>query len=69
MGYLDVALMPFVRQFAFVDKAWFDACEHQHLVDWLNRMLALPLFTSIMTKYEQWQEGDSPTLCWEPSMH
>lgn len=62
MGYADVALMPFIRQFAHVDKSWFDGCVHQRVVQWLTRMLDLPLFTSVMGKYPPWQEGDPPTL-------
>ena len=53
----DIALMPFIRQFAFVDKQWFDAQPRPNLVRWLEAWLSNDLFTSIMTKYGQWEEG------------
>ena len=53
----DIALMPFIRQFAFVDKQWFDTQPRPNLVRWLEAWLNNDLFTSIMTKYDQWEEG------------
>ncbi|MEC8143854.1 MAG: glutathione S-transferase N-terminal domain-containing protein, partial [Pseudomonadota bacterium] len=55
--FLDLAVMPFVRQFAAVDRRWFDAQHRQNLRRWLDRWLADPLFTGMMTKFPQWQEG------------
>jgi glutathione S-transferase len=52
----DLALMPFIRQFAFVDKAWFDAQPRANLNSWLDRWLHNDLFTSVMKKYPVWQE-------------
>lgn len=49
-GLADFALMPFVRQFAHVDRDWFAHCPHEHLRTWLDRHLGSPLFTSIMAK-------------------
>lgn len=61
-GFLDLALLPFVRQFAHVDKAWFDACDHLHLRQWLTGWLEHDLFTGIMRKYPAWLEGAEPTV-------
>ncbi len=47
----DVALMPFVRQFAHVDRDWFAQTPHRRLQAWLQRLLGSDLFTSIMKKY------------------
>jgi len=58
----DYAIAPFIRQFAFVDKAWFDQTEYGSLQKWLEAFLSSKVFTSIMTKYSQWQEGDEITL-------
>ncbi|MBI89037.1 MAG: glutathione S-transferase [Candidatus Marinimicrobia bacterium] len=52
----DVAIMPFIRQCAFVDKNWFDE-EFIHLSNWLSELLESRLFTSVMHKYKIWQEG------------
>ncbi|MEC8491860.1 MAG: glutathione S-transferase N-terminal domain-containing protein [Pseudomonadota bacterium] len=57
--FLDLAVMPFVRQFAAVDRRWFDAQHRQNLRRWLDRWLADPLFTGMMTKFPQWQEGST----------
>jgi len=57
----DYAILPFVRQFAFIDKAWFDAQEWPALHHWLERFLTSERFESIMTKYPQWQPEDVPT--------
>ena len=56
----DLAIFPFVRQFAHVDKNWFEASQYTALIQWLNHWLASDLFISIMTKYPQWREGDEP---------
>lgn len=46
----DVALMPFIRQFAHVDREWFDQTRYVRLQAWLQRFLESDLFTSIMKK-------------------
>jgi glutathione S-transferase len=58
----DMAIMPFVRQFAFVDKAWFDASPYAGLQRWLAEWLEMPLFTGVMQKYPRWQPGGPQTL-------
>ncbi len=61
MTVADVAIFPFVRQFAHVDKPWFDQVSWPCLHQWLDRLLQSELFVSVMLKYPQWQEGDAPT--------
>jgi glutathione S-transferase len=46
----DVALMPFVRQFAHVDRGWFAQTPYRRLQDWLQRFLESDLFTGVMRK-------------------
>jgi len=46
----DVALMPFVRQFAHVDREWFAQTPYRRLQDWLQRFLESELFTGVMKK-------------------
>ncbi|MNY67017.1 hypothetical protein D3C86_2045250 [compost metagenome] len=46
----DVALMPFVRQFAHVDREWFGQTPYVRLQAWLQRFLASDLFTLVMKK-------------------
>lgn len=46
----DIALLPFVRQFAHVDREWFAQTPYVRLQVWLQRFLDSELFTSIMKK-------------------
>jgi glutathione S-transferase len=58
----DIALLPFVRQFAFVDKAWFDSAPYPHVRQWLNDFLDSKAFKQIMPKFAQWHDGDEPVI-------
>jgi glutathione S-transferase len=58
----DLAILPFIRQFAMTDKTWFDAQDWPDLHRWLAAFLASSRLKAIMTKYPQWHEGDAPTL-------
>ena len=62
MGVADVAIFPFVRQFAQVDRPWFDQAPYPRLHVWLDCFLDSALFLEVMKKYPQWQEGDAVTL-------
>ncbi|SFS45214.1 Glutathione S-transferase [Sulfitobacter marinus] len=57
----DIAIAPFVRQFAFIDKDWFDAQPWPMLQGWLARFLASDAFAQVMVKYPAWVPGDTPT--------
>ncbi|RON85406.1 glutathione S-transferase [Pseudomonas fluorescens] len=46
----DIALLPFVRQFAHVDREWFTQTPYLRLQAWLQRFLESDLFTSVMKK-------------------
>ncbi len=58
LSYADVAVFPFLRQFAFVDKMAFDELPYPRVQSWLESLLANMLFTSVMAKHSQWQPGD-----------
>jgi glutathione S-transferase len=55
----DAAVMPFVRQFAMVEPAWFDAEPWPRLQAWLSGWTASDLFARAMHKYEPWKTGDA----------
>lgn len=57
----DLAVFPFVRQFANVDRDWFDAQSWPSLRGWLDEQLSAARFACIMKKYPKWQAGDAPT--------
>ena len=46
----DIALMPFIRQFAHVDRDGFAQLPYTQLQVWLTGMIESPLFTAIMAK-------------------
>ncbi|MEM6780298.1 MAG: glutathione S-transferase [Pseudomonadota bacterium] len=47
----DIAIFPFIRQFANTDRVWFDALPLKPLQDWLSGHINGALFTHIMRKY------------------
>ena len=53
----DMAILPFVRQFAHTDPAWFDVQPWPHLKAWLVDWETGPLFQQVMEKYPPWQPG------------
>ena len=55
---VDVALLPFIRQFALVNKAWFDVAPYPKIQAWLEKFIASELFNSSMVKLAPWQQGD-----------
>ena len=61
-GFTDIALFPFVRQFAATDQVWFDAQPLPALQNWLLGLLQSNLFTQIMFRYPQWKTGDATTV-------
>lgn len=65
-GLAEYAIMPFVRQFAAVDEAWFkQALPGLHA--WLHEHLASELFNAIMLRVPPWQPGD-PQVIFPPAL-
>ncbi len=58
----DVALFPFIRQFANTDRDWFDALPLAPLQTWLSRCLESELFAQAMKKVSPWTPGDEEPL-------
>lgn len=54
----DIGIMPFVRQFAHVDREVFYSLPYPNLQQWLRDWLEHPIFQQVMVKYQPWQEGD-----------
>ena len=57
----DIAIFPFIRQFANVDYQWFES-NYIHLENWLNNISSSNLFKSIMEKHNTWNEKDEPQI-------
>lgn len=58
----DIAIMPFVRQFAAVDQSWFDKQAVPRVREWLARHIASPLFELAMVRLKPWAPDDDPVI-------
>lgn len=50
LSLADVAIFPFIRQFAGVDATWFESADYPKLKAWLQYLLESDLFKQIMEK-------------------
>ena len=57
-SFADGAILPFVRQFAHVDRDWFWEANWKNVIRWLEAFLHSERFASVMKKYPQWQSGE-----------
>jgi len=48
--FVDISIFPFVRQFANVDKEWFDNSKFIEVKKWLSNLTESDLFRQIMKK-------------------
>jgi glutathione S-transferase len=55
----DMAIAPFVRQFAQTDPLWFEQHDWPALQVWLRRIVSGALFESVMDKYPAWESGST----------
>ena len=62
LSVADIAIFPFIRQFAMVDMNWFEQSPYGALRAWLSRLLASDLFLSVMQKYPVWEAGSRPVI-------
>lgn len=51
VSMVDIALFPFVRQFAAVDPVWFGSSNYQCVAAWLSYWVESELFSHVMQKY------------------
>jgi len=58
----DYAILPFIRQFANADRAWFDAQSWPQARAWLERFEGSDEFAAIMQKFAKWSSGDRPVF-------
>ena len=59
---VDVAIFPFIRQFAHVDWEWFSNSQYKNLISWLLKFEESELFLAVMNKHEPWQENESDRI-------
>lgn len=58
----DIGILPFVRQFAHVDREVFYSLPYPNLQQWLRDWLEQPVFQQVMIKFQPWQEGDEVVI-------
>ncbi len=54
----DMAIAPFVRQFAHTDRAWFNEQPWPGLQAWLAAFTDSQIYNSVMDKYPSWESGN-----------
>ena len=59
--FTDMAIFPLIRQFVYVDRLWFSD-RFQALTEWYLQIQISSIFTSVMEKYDLWEEGLDPKL-------
>lgn len=64
-GFADVAIFPFVRQWAAVDAGWFKASRWGAVRAWLNGWLQSEGFGRVMQKYPVWKP-EQPSVVFPP---
>lgn len=62
VGLADMAIAPFVRQFAHVDPHWFGEQDWAALRGWLTAFETSALLERVMEKYPAWVEGQATVL-------
>lgn len=58
----DVAIMPFIRQFASVDRQWFENSLYVAVKAWLAGWLNSPVFKSVMVKHPPWSADQTAVV-------
>ena len=58
----DIALLPFIRQFARVERQWYLQSPYPNLQKWLNRYLQSRMFTKVMAKHPLWLDSGEDTI-------
>lgn len=61
-SFTDIAIMPFVRQFAATDRTWFDMQSLPRLQHWLETHHVSRLFARAMVRLKPWQPGDARVM-------
>jgi glutathione S-transferase len=56
LSLADIAILPFIRQFALVNEQWFKESPYPFLQQWLYSLIDTSLFHSVMHKYPLWVE-------------
>ncbi|MGK0370655.1 MAG: glutathione S-transferase, partial [Glaciecola sp.] len=53
----DIAILPFIRQFAKVERSWYVQSSYINVKRWLNKYLQSAMFNKVMALHPIWEEG------------
>ena len=59
---VDIALLPFIRQFARVERQWYLQSPYPKVKQWLSNYLQSSMFTKVMAKYPLWLDNHEVVL-------
>lgn len=61
---IDLAIFPFIRQFAKVERQWYVQSPYPNVKRWLNKYLQSAMFNKVMAPLPIWVEGTrAPVFC------
>ncbi len=58
----DIAILPFIRQFARVERQWYLQSPYPKVKQWLNSYLQSLMFTKVMAKHPLWMDTHEVVL-------
>ncbi len=58
----DIALLPFIRQFARIERQWYLQSPYPNVRQWLNNYLQSSMFTKVMAKQLLWLDSREDVL-------
>jgi glutathione S-transferase len=58
----DIALLPFIRQFARIERQWYLQAPYPNVRSWLNKYLQSAMFTKVMAKHPLWVKNQPPLI-------
>jgi len=58
----DIAILPFIRQFARVERQWYLQAPYPKVRQWLNNYLQSQMFSKVMAKHPLWLDSHEEVL-------
>jgi glutathione S-transferase len=58
----DIAILPFIRQFAKVERSWYVSSHYINVKRWLNKYLQSTMFNKVMALHSIWEVGSEVIL-------
>jgi len=58
----DIALLPFIRQFARVERQWYLQAPYPKVRTWLNNYLQSAMFSKVMAKHPLWLDSQQEVV-------